>query len=101
MVENALKYNVSEVPEIKIYAKTEKSVFFEDNGIGISKDYTQKIFDPFNRINEIETSAGSGLGLTISKFAAFKINATLNLHYSSKEKGSIFKLCFTNENEPH
>lgn len=104
MVENALKYNVSEVPEIKIYAKLEKtilSVFFEDNGIGISKDYAQKIFDPFNRINEIETSAGSGLGLTISKFAAFKINATLDLHYSSKDKGSIFKLCFTNENESH
>ena len=104
MVENALKYNVSKVPEIKIYAKKHKtalSVFFEDNGIGISKDYVQKIFDPFNRINEIETSTGSGLGLTISKFAAFKMNATLDLHYSSKAKGSIFKLNFTDENEPY
>lgn len=104
MVENALKYNVSEVPEIKIYAKKEKtvlSVFFEDNGIGIGRDYAEKIFNPFNRINEIETSAGSGLGLTISKFAAFKMNATLNLYYSSKAKGSIFKLDFTGENEQY
>lgn len=104
MVDNALKYNVSEVPEIKMYAKKEKtvlSVFFEDNGIGISKDYVQKIFDPFNRINEIETSAGSGLGLTISKFAAFKMNATLDLYYSSKEKGSIFKLDLTDESESY
>lgn len=104
MVDNALKYNASEVPEIKIYTKKKKtvlSVFFEDNGIGISKDYVQKIFDPFNRINEIETSAGSGLGLTISKFAAFKMNATLDLYCSSKEKGSIFKLDLTDDNKPH
>ena len=104
MVDNALKYNVSDVPEIKIYTKKNKniwSVFFEDNGIGISKDYATKIFDPFNRINEIETSAGSGLGLTISKLAAFKMNATLDLYYSSKENGSIFKVDLTDENEPH
>lgn len=100
MVDNALKYNLSDVPKIKIYAKKEKnilSVFFEDNGIGISSDYAGKIFDPFNRINEIETSSGSGLGLTISKLSAFKMNATLHLYYSSKESGSIFKLDLTNE----
>lgn len=101
MVDNALKYNISEIPTIKIYAKEENkglSVFFEDNGIGIGVDYAEKIFDPFNRINEIETSAGSGLGLTISKLAAFKMNASLDLSFSRKEIGSIFKLIIPDEN---
>lgn len=101
MVDNALKYNISGIPTIRIYWKEEKdhlSIFFDDNGIGIGSDYAEKIFDPFNRINEIETSVGSGLGLTISKLAAFKMNASLDLFYSTKETGSIFKLNIPNEN---
>mgnify|MGYP003600223117 CR=1 FL=1 len=101
MVDNALKYNTSEIPTIRIYKKLAKdhiSIFFADNGIGIGNDYAEKIFDPFNRINEIETSAGSGLGLTISKLAAFKMNASLDLFYSTKNTGSIFKLHIPNEN---
>ena len=102
MVDNGLKYNVSPKPQVRIYAESgEKSlsVFFKDNGIGISSAYAGKIFDPFNRVNQIETASGSGLGLTISKLAAFKMNASLELHHSSNE-GSVFKLDLPYENKP-
>jgi len=102
MVDNGLKYNVSPKPQVRIYVESgEKSlsVFFKDNGIGISSAYAGKIFDPFNRVNQIETASGSGLGLTISKLAAFKMNASLELHHSSNE-GSVFKLDLPHENKP-
>jgi K+-sensing histidine kinase KdpD len=101
IVDNGLKYNNSECPSINIYTKMEDSklsIFFEDNGIGIGNDFLEKIFNPFNRINEIETTTGSGLGLTISKLAALKLNATLELLSSKKNEGTIFKLALNNEN---
>ena len=93
LADNGLKYNQSTSPTIKIYAKIndrEASIFFEDNGIGITDEYREKIFEPFNRINKIETIVGSGLGLSIAHLAAVKINATLTLE--SSENGSTFKL---------
>lgn len=93
LTDNGLKYNQSTSPTLKIYSKInnrEASIFFEDNGIGITDEYREKIFEPFNRINKIETIMGSGLGLSIAHLAAVKINATLTLE--SSENGSTFKL---------
>ncbi len=99
LVDNGLKYNQSEIPQVKIYGKKtiDKTVilFVEDNGIGIRDDYKERIFEPFNRINDIETSLGSGLGLAIARLAALKINASLEL-FSSNQNGSIFKLIIKN-----
>lgn len=94
LIDNGLSYNISKMPELTIFSTAEDkmlSLFFKDNGIGIEDPYKKKIFEPFNRINEIETTLGSGLGLTISKFAAKKLNANLILA-SSNRSGSIFKL---------
>ena len=38
-----------------------------DNGIGISKKYYPKIFEPFERLNRVDEYPGNGLGLAICK----------------------------------
>ena len=94
VLDNSFSYNISPIPEINIYTIEDKksvSIYFSDNGIGISNDFSDKIFEPFIRINEIENINGSGLGLAKAKKAAEIINANLSL-FRSSEKGSVFKL---------
>lgn len=93
LVDNALKYNTSENPTVTIFTQQKDRKFslcFQDNGIGIAPQYEDKIFDPFNRINEMETAMGSGLGLAITKLAAIKMNA--NIELVSGKKGCLFRL---------
>lgn len=62
----------------------------EDTGVGISSDYLEKIFMPFEQVGDLNNQAqGTGLGLSISK----KILALMDsdIHVSSQsEEGSIF-----------
>lgn len=93
LVDNALKYNLSEFPTVQVFTQQKDqvlSVYFQDNGIGIATEYVDKLFDPFNRINEMETAMGSGLGLSITKLAAIKMNADITL--VSGEGGCVFRL---------
>jgi len=93
LVDNGLKYNISKTPMIKIFTTKEDKkiyIFVEDNGIGISEEYKTKIFEPFNRINQIDSIPGSGLGLSFANLATLKINSELNL--VSGKNGCIFRL---------
>jgi len=65
----------------------------EDNGIGMSAEYLQKIFQPFTReqsdhMTEIQ---GTGLGMAITKNLVDLMGGTITVE-SEKGKGSIFKL---------
>lgn len=42
---------------------------FKDNGIGMSEDFLKRIYDPFERADDVRTSKiqGTGLGMTISR----------------------------------
>lgn len=69
LIENAIIYNDNN-PKIKVtmeekFDKYEISV--KDNGIGMNKSDTYKIFDRFYRVDKARTSnvAGTGLGLSI------------------------------------
>lgn len=70
MLGNALKYLDPGRPgKIKVSGRTEnnRSVYcVEDNGIGISPDHHEKIFDIFYQLKP-KQSSGEGLGLTIVK----------------------------------
>jgi PAS domain S-box-containing protein len=59
----------------------------EDNGVGIEKQYLDKIFDMFYRASE--KSQGSGLGLYIAKEAVTKLNGVIEVR-SEFSKGSEF-----------
>jgi signal transduction histidine kinase len=68
LVQNAIDYNESDTPLIEIDC-VENEAFYtihvKDNGIGIKKEYTDKIFDSFMKLHNNFNSAG--LGLSIAK----------------------------------
>ncbi|MCB0317553.1 MAG: PAS domain-containing protein [Bdellovibrionales bacterium] len=71
LISNAIKYIPNGVtPKIEINAQT-KGRFVEfsikDNGIGIKKEYQQKIFKIFKRLHSRSEYSGTGIGLAVCK----------------------------------
>lgn len=89
---NAIKYlDPNRKGIIKIYGWNDhtKAIYcVEDNGIGIDKEYHNKIYDLFYRINP-KNSNGEGLGLTIVKKILQRHDGSIWLE-SQKDKGSKF-----------
>lgn len=95
LVENAIKYNESERPEIKVsYSKGEKDHIFEvaDNGIGISPQHYDKVFELFERVSPIGKYSGTGLGLSISKKMIQEIGGEVKIKKSTLNQGTIFEV---------
>lgn len=70
LIENAIKFRKAINPEIVISGKKEKDGYLfsvADNGIGMKKEFTNKIFDIFQRLNSREEYSGTGIGLAIGK----------------------------------
>nr|WP_287936314.1 PAS domain-containing protein [Algoriphagus sp.] len=71
LISNAIKYQIpGNRPEISIDFM-DKGEFWQlsikDNGIGIGKEYLDKIFMIFQRLHQKEQYSGSGIGLSICK----------------------------------
>lgn len=70
LIENGIKYNKNPNPSIHInYEDLENDVQFKikDNGIGISEDYQNTIFEMFKRLHNREEFEGTGIGLAFVK----------------------------------
>ncbi len=61
----------------------------EDNGVGISKDVLEKVFDPFYTTKEV--GKGTGLGLSVVYGIVKKHNGWINV-YSEIGHGSVFRI---------
>jgi signal transduction histidine kinase len=98
LISNAIKYANPQEPnpfiEIAIVS-TSKSfrIKIKDNGIGIDKEYQDKIFNMFQRATT--QSDGSGIGLFIVKKALLKMNGKVKVK-SVYGKGTQFTLVFPN-----
>ena len=93
LIENGLKYNDSDNPEIDIsyQAKANHHVFrFKDNGIGIDKKYHKYIFQMFKRL-ESRSVKGSGLGLGLVSKSVEKLKGSITVK-SKVGQGSEFIL---------
>ncbi|MEM6347571.1 MAG: ATP-binding protein [Bacteroidota bacterium] len=69
LIENGIKFNYSDKPEIKIEIKDSPGFWIMaigDNGIGIPEEYQHQIFQIFQRLHT-EEFPGSGLGLAMCK----------------------------------
>tara|TARA_B100001093_G_C26819163_1_gene1011131 strand:- start:822 stop:2207 length:1386 start_codon:yes stop_codon:yes gene_type:complete len=72
LIDNSNKY-FKNIPEIQIYSKSLNNEYFQvtisDNGIGISRSHTARIFERFYRVptGNIHNVKGYGLGLSYVK----------------------------------
>jgi two-component system, chemotaxis family, sensor kinase Cph1 len=67
LIGNAIKF-ATEKPIINITGSVENGkaiISIKDNGIGIDKEYFEKIFLPFQRLNSSAEYEGSGIGLSL------------------------------------
>jgi PAS domain S-box-containing protein len=70
LVGNALKFRGERLPHIRIGAEQNNGRWtfrVEDNGIGIAKQYSEVVFQMFQRLHERDRYDGSGIGLAITK----------------------------------
>jgi light-regulated signal transduction histidine kinase (bacteriophytochrome) len=70
LIGNAIKYRSKYRPKIHISAKKERDKYLltvNDNGIGISPDYLERIFTIFQRLHTHEEYEGTGIGLAIAQ----------------------------------
>jgi len=95
ILKNAILYSPKDT-EIKIFMEKHNSkfrIFFQDQGIGISKEDIKYIFDRFYRVNKVKSKVniGTGLGLSIVKII-LDIHGFTILIESKLHKGTTIKL---------
>ncbi len=104
LIDNALKFSNKERPEVHISAKKENEgwlFFVKDNGIGISYEYFDRIFEVFKTLHSKEKFKGSGLGLAICKkiiknhngriWVRSKMNKGSTFYFTIKKQEKLFK----------
>ncbi len=82
LIENGLKYNKSEHPQVKISYKQHQNHFlltFVDNGIGMDPAYFDQIFEMFKRLHSKSEYEGTGIGLAIVKRISEQMKAEISL----------------------
>ncbi|MCK9197670.1 MAG: HAMP domain-containing histidine kinase [Syntrophales bacterium] len=94
---NAIKYNQSDQPRIDIRFVPHKKgidVRFEDNGMGIEKGETKKIFRKFYQVGQTDdmTAKGTGLGLYLVEQIALLHRAGMTAESEGQGKGAAFIL---------
>lgn len=71
LISNALKYRKPDLPPVIRVSAKEQGAYWQlavsDNGIGIEKEYLQKIFVIFQRLVPKEQYDGTGIGLAVVK----------------------------------
>lgn len=93
LIDNANKYS-KEAPEISISTKINSGnllIEVSDEGIGMSKDETKRIFDQFYRVptGNLHDVKGFGLGLNYVQDMLNQMNGSIKVN-SEKGKGTTF-----------
>ncbi len=101
VISNAVKYSSrEEFPQISINSRITDDNYIvyevEDNGIGISSENKEKIFEIFKRLSNAQDFEGSGVGLTIVKRIMDKLNGKIEID-SELGEGTVFRLSFVAE----
>jgi signal transduction histidine kinase len=93
---NAFKFVRPDVePRVKIWAErisqnpSTVRFWFEDNGIGMAPESSQRIFQIFQRLNITENYEGTGIGLAIVRKAVERMRGQVGVN-SELGKGSRF-----------
>ena len=95
LVNNALKYSKEEAKiEIGFDNRMEELILFvKDEGIGMEKSYSDKIFKLFQRLDKTSHKESAGIGLTICKNIVDKYAGRLWFE-SVVNEGTTFYIAF-------
>lgn len=95
LIDNANKYSLDE-PKITISTRSNnKNLYIQvaDEGIGMTKDQTKRIFDQFYRVHtgNLHDVKGFGLGLNYVQDILAQMGGTIKVQ-SEKDKGTTFEV---------
>ena len=96
LIDNAIKFTYEGKVEINLFHDDEfVNVEIKDTGIGISKEYRERMFKPFCQEDRGYTRKfdGNGLGLSLVKKCSEINNAKISFQ-SEKDVGTVFTVSF-------
>lgn len=96
LVDNALRYTpAGGHVTCRILLNPNTVVFeVEDNGVGISEEHAEMVFERFYRVDDASTE-GSGLGLAIVQEIAMQHDSKASLRPNSRGKGAMARVVFS------
>lgn len=95
LIENGLKFHppghepVIFISSVLLTDSGLCKIAIQDNGIGISEEHFQKIFEPFTRLHRVQEYPGTGIGLTLVQKIVERHGGKIELE-SKIGKGSTF-----------
>jgi signal transduction histidine kinase len=112
LIDNGLKFvHKDAAPQLRVWTETVASnghgaghqqwlrIWVEDNGIGIEKEFYEKIFGLFERLHPSHAFPGTGLGLAIVRKGVERMGGRVGLE-SQQDHGSRFWVELPAEAEP-
>jgi two-component system, OmpR family, phosphate regulon sensor histidine kinase PhoR len=95
LLDNARKYSgTSRMIRLNAWTRPrEVAIEVQDNGIGISAEEINKIFQPFYRISGLDEKGGCGLGLYLVAQVMKEHGGSVEVE-SELKRGSLFRLVF-------
>ncbi|MFT5447160.1 MAG: Na+/proline symporter/signal transduction histidine kinase [Gammaproteobacteria bacterium] len=94
LLSNAINYNASDTPKIRVRAHRTGGFFsidVIDNGGGVSADEASTVFEKFNRGSRAHHERGAGLGLSISRALMRIMGGDLSVEFAA-DNTSFFRL---------
>ncbi|NER61195.1 hybrid sensor histidine kinase/response regulator [Pseudomonas sp. MAFF212428] len=90
LLTNALRYGAKRPVQVQVFEEHGMAcVQVRDQGIGISVENQQRIFQQFERVSSSQSSAGLGLGLYISEQIVLAHGGSITVH-SAEGEGATF-----------
>jgi PAS domain S-box-containing protein len=102
LIDNAIKYRSESRPVVRVSAKRireEILIAVCDNGRGITAEYLEQVFEPFQRLESGDTS-GSGIGLTTCSRVVERHGGRIWVE-SQPGRGSTFFFTLPVQSESH
>ena len=93
LLTNALRYGAKKPIDVSVYMQGDQAVIeVADQGIGISEENQQRIFQQFERVAGSHVVTGLGLGLFISEQIVAAHNGQITVR-STLGEGAMFRVC--------
>jgi signal transduction histidine kinase len=100
LVSNALKFvapGVTPAVQLRVERRGDRvRLSIRDNGIGVAREHTGRIFGLFQRLNRLEDYPGTGIGLALVRRAVERMGGTVGVT-STPGTGSTFWIEFPAE----